>query len=85
MRSLTISLTKELLAYSVAHSEMVVAEHETSRLRNIGTSIRLTTATDEFEKRKERLLKKIPDGITLGEVLADFSQMVQEASDDSQN
>ena len=81
MRSTTKDLAKYLLTYCTTHSDMVDAEFAVETIKNQMSVIRLNDAQEKFEKAKDKLIRNIPEGLTIQQVVADFLIMVHEAAD----
>jgi len=72
------SLYKAALDYCLAHDTLVECEAARARIPSTITLIKVIDATNEFNRKKAILLKKVPSGATLHEVIESLSRMVQE-------
>ena len=76
-------LKKELMNYCVAHAEMIEADEARHSIPSTQLLLRYNDAASRFQQAKQRLKKHVPDGLTIRELLVEFSSILKEAYDDT--
>lgn len=80
--NLSKPLCKLLVDHCLAHKKMLEAEDMYRQMRCTRTIIAYSEATEVYEKTKTALAKRIPDGLGIRDILAEFLLTIKGTYDD---